>query len=324
MEVLGYGFPNYGNTCYLNSIIQALAHTTTFVRYIVNEVYLENYENKNDVIEILKNIYNNIWIECDSPDKIQQNINGLIRDLKRKLEDTNKFFRGFDQEDAGEAFTYLIDAVHKNLTYNAVEDEIITIKSPDDKYQKLIRQSQQEWFEHFKNDYSDLLGIFYGQLKSTTINIATKEISNKFDAFNYLNLPIPLSGSKHTIYDCLDLYTEQEDIDSRISKKITFFKLPEILVIGFNRFGNGLKKIGDFIECPTSIDLSKYITTRGLSNKYDLYATVNHMGGMFGGHYTCNARKQGQWFCYNDIRVSKIADSEVNTSANYLMFYKRV
>lgn len=60
---------------------------------------------------------------------------------------------------------------------------------------------------------------------------------------------------------------------------------------------------------------------------YDLFAVDNHFGGLGGGHYTAAARNadDGQWYYFDDSRVSKIHDveKEVKGEAAYVLFYRR-
>jgi hypothetical protein len=46
---------------------------------------------------------------------------------------------------------------------------------------------------------------------------------------------------------------------------------------------------------------------------YDLYAVDNHFGGLGGGHYTafCRNREDGEWYNYDDSRVSKAVPEAV-------------
>lgn len=37
---------------------------------------------------------------------------------------------------------------------------------------------------------------------------------------------------------------------------------------------------------------------------YELYAISNHYGGLGGGHYTAFAKNNGQWYEFDDSRVS--------------------
>ena len=64
---------------------------------------------------------------------------------------------------------------------------------------------------------------------------------------------------------------------------------------------------------------------RCMNTKYDLYAVVNHLGILGGGHYTayCKNAIDGHWYCYDDERVRVIEESKVVTSNAYLLFYIR-
>ena len=58
---------------------------------------------------------------------------------------------------------------------------------------------------------------------------------------------------------------------------------------------------------------------------YDLYAISNHYGSMGFGHYTAFGKhvEDGVWYRFDDSHVSKVASSEVVSSASYVLFYKR-
>lgn len=66
---------------------------------------------------------------------------------------------------------------------------------------------------------------------------------------------------------------------------------------------------------------------------YDLFAVVNHMGSMAGGHYTAFANSAvgrgfvddlGQfWHEFNDSSVSRVAPHEVVSRFAYVLFYRR-
>ena len=56
---------------------------------------------------------------------------------------------------------------------------------------------------------------------------------------------------------------------------------------------------------------------------YDLYGVVNHYGSMSFGHYTAYVKNQDQWKTYDDSSVRNMTDSEVNSDAAYVLFYKR-
>ena len=86
-------------------------------------------------------------------------------------------------------------------------------------------------------------------------------------------------------------------------KNISFWSLPEILVITLKRFGNNGKKNQKFVDFPIeNLDLSKYIIGyEKKSYKYDLYGICNHSGGTSGGHYTAYVKNANdKWYIFND------------------------
>lgn len=59
---------------------------------------------------------------------------------------------------------------------------------------------------------------------------------------------------------------------------------------------------------------------------YDLYAVCNHHGkDLQGGHYTavCKNPYDGEWYCFDDTKVSQTDSSEIKTCAAYILFYQR-
>ena len=59
---------------------------------------------------------------------------------------------------------------------------------------------------------------------------------------------------------------------------------------------------------------------------YQLFGVVNHMGGMEGGHYTAYARNclDGQWYEFDDSRVSKVSESSIGGPSTYILFYRLI
>jgi|JI10StandDraft_1071094.scaffolds.fasta_scaffold109524_7 ubiquitin C-terminal hydrolase len=61
------------------------------------------------------------------------------------------------------------------------------------------------------------------------------------------------------------------------------------------------------------------------SNIYDLYAISNHMGSLYGGHYTahCKNSLDGRWYEFNDSSVGRTNESHLVCSSAYVLFYRR-
>ncbi|KAG7394390.1 Ubiquitin carboxyl-terminal hydrolase 32 [Phytophthora boehmeriae] len=58
---------------------------------------------------------------------------------------------------------------------------------------------------------------------------------------------------------------------------------------------------------------------------YDLYAVVNHVGALGGGHYFAYVLSEhdGKWKCFNDHQCKDIDEKEVVSTMAYILFYRR-
>ena len=56
---------------------------------------------------------------------------------------------------------------------------------------------------------------------------------------------------------------------------------------------------------------------------YDLFAVSQHYGGTGFGHYTAVCKNFNKWYSYNDSSVHETNQSDVVSSAAYVLFYRR-
>ncbi|WVF67340.1 hypothetical protein IAT40_002093 [Kwoniella sp. CBS 6097] len=170
-------------------------------------------------------------------------------------------------------------------------------------------------------------------------------------------------GKSITIEDCLDEFSKEETLGEddlwycpvckkhqAATKRLEIYKAPDILVICIKRFGSARRmadKLDHLVQFPVDgLDLGDRIGERKVARSlrlngdrleeygieeeaeemvYDLYAVDNHFGGMGGGHYTafCRNKIDGEWYNYDDSRVSKADAASVQSRAAYLLFYRR-
>ncbi|KAK5863108.1 hypothetical protein PBY51_000163 [Eleginops maclovinus] len=157
-----------------------------------------------------------------------------------------------------------------------------------------------------------------------------------------------------TLEQCLNLFTRPEVLapeeawycpkcqqHREASKQLLLWRLPNILIIQLKRFSFRSfiwrDKINDMVDFPVrNLDLSKFCIGQKDDMQqppiYDLYAVINHYGGMIGGHYTAYARlpsdKNSQrsdvgWRLFDDSTVTMVEESQVVTRYAYVLFYRR-
>ncbi|KAH9617823.1 hypothetical protein KSS87_005885 [Heliosperma pusillum] len=149
-----------------------------------------------------------------------------------------------------------------------------------------------------------------------------------------------------TLFSCLDAFLKEEPLGvddmwycphckehRQASKKLDLWRLPEILVIHLKRFSYSRyskNKLDTLVNFPIqNLDMGKYSKSKDASNPpyvYELYAISNHYGGLGGGHYTAYAKliDDDRWYHFDDSCVSSISESDIRTSAAYVLFYRRV
>ncbi|KAK4423195.1 Ubiquitin carboxyl-terminal hydrolase 10 [Sesamum alatum] len=149
-----------------------------------------------------------------------------------------------------------------------------------------------------------------------------------------------------SLFSCLDAFLKEEPLGPddmwycprckehrQASKKLDLWRLPDVLVFHLKRFSYSrwLKnKLDTFVNFPIhDLDLSKYVKSKDASegsHVYELYAISNHYGGLGGGHYSayCKLIDENRWYHFDDSHVSPVNESEIKTSAAYVLFYQRV
>nr|XP_044992252.1 ubiquitin carboxyl-terminal hydrolase 19 isoform X9 [Jaculus jaculus] len=155
-----------------------------------------------------------------------------------------------------------------------------------------------------------------------------------------------------TLDQCLNLFTRPEVLapeeawycpqckqHREASKQLLLWRLPNVLIVQLKRFSFRSfiwrDKINDLVEFPVrNLDLSKFCIGQKEEQlpSYDLYAVINHYGGMIGGHYTACARLPNDrssqrsdvgWRLFDDSTVTMVDESQVVTRYAYVLFYRR-
>lgn len=156
-----------------------------------------------------------------------------------------------------------------------------------------------------------------------------------------------------TLGQCLNLFTKPEVLapeeawhcptcqqHREASKQLLLWRLPNVLIIQLKRFSFRSfiwrDKINDMVDFPVrNLDLRQFCIGHKEERQpptYDLYAVINHYGGMVGGHYTAYARLPSDrssqrsdvgWRLFDDSTVTTVDESQVVTRYAYVLFYRR-
>lgn len=329
------GLTNCGNTCFLNSCMQVLSHTYELNDFLSLKDYIKKLTKTPDSLLLTQwdSLRELIWSKnCTiAPHAFIKTVQKVAMNKKKEL------FTGYEQNDIQEFLLFIIDCFHTALA-REVDMEIIgkTVTSKD----ILARKCYEMMSEIYKNDYSEMIDMFYGIHISEIKTNNGEVLSVRPEPFTVLSIPIPNTVKTPSIMDCMVEYCKSECLDGEnayynektkkkenVTREIGFWNLPNILIIDLKRWNFLGKKNATYVNIPLEIlDLSRFI--KGYNShlyKYELFGVCNHMGNTFGGHYTAHIRNANRkWYEFNDTNIREISESRVITQYAYCLFYRKI
>ncbi len=315
------GLNNLGNTCYMNSILQCLNNTLPLLKYFISNKYKNeiNYNTDADEHELVieyNKLTRGLWYKNNviTPRDFLSKIHELAQ-KKDRYE-----FTGYGQNDSQEFLQFLLETLHNSLSR---EVNMTISGTAENEMDKHAINANKDWIKYFDKEYSEIVKIFYGQFFSKVTRNNNNETSITYEPFNTLCLEI--DNQFNNIYDCLDKFTKNEDVNETISKKVNFWKLPKNLIIFFKRYDNQGLKLENLIDFPLlNLNMSKYVVGYDREKyKYDLYGVSNHVGNTMGGHYFAFVKNNdNNWYKFNDNIVTTLHIDKVITNMAYCLFYK--
>lgn len=331
------GLRNLGNTCFMNSIVQCLAHTRPFLEYCLKDGYSSEINTstssmKGALFEAFATLLKSIWRSSNGEYAISPQA------FRSQIQKFAPRFMGYSQQDSQEFLHYLLQGLHEDI--NRITSRPRHLNTEIDDNLSDSQKAAEAWKRYLRFDDSKIVDCFVGQLKSTLKCSACGHKSVTFDPFWDLSLPIPKSSDTVTLQQCLSLFTKEEVLDGdekptcsycktrqKCTKSFTIHRCPKILVLHLKRFSPSERfraKLNTRVEFPlTNLDLCPYMSNSHYV-MYNLYAVSNHSGSTYSGHYTasCLHPKTGEWHECNDTKVSEMSASRVVSPEAYVLFYE--
>uniref|UniRef100_A0A671S6L6 Ubiquitin carboxyl-terminal hydrolase 2 n=1 Tax=Sinocyclocheilus anshuiensis TaxID=1608454 RepID=A0A671S6L6_9TELE len=320
--------------CFMNSILQCLSNTHDLRDYCLRNTHRTDLNNncraKAALMEEFAKLTQSLWTSSSS-EAISPS------DFKMQIQKYAPRFVGYNQQDAQEFLRFLLDGLH-----NEVNRVTVKPRSPMEDFDHVSddEKGKRMWNKYLESEDSKVVDLFVGQLKSSLTCNECGFCSTVFDPFWDLSLPIAKTSGEVSLMDCLRLFTKEDVLDGnerptchrcktrrKCTKKFTIQKFPKILVLHLKRFSEcrvRTSKLSTFVNFPLKeLDLREFASDN-INAVYNLYAVSNHTGSSLGGHYTAYCRNPcvGEWYTYNDSRVSPMSSSQVRSSDAYVLFYE--
>lgn len=306
---------NLVNTCFFNTVVQCLCHTQGMSKFILTG----KYSRKNRLWKEFTDLVKTMW-----HDNYKISPKTMYTAFAFAFGKTNQ-----NQEDFHEILVFILNHFHDALKYNVVYQDF----NKGDLINKSIKSLNDT------TQMSIVADLFQGQLHQRTQCTECKTVTDRFDSFFDIVLPLEKSTDYKNIYNLFHHFCGKETLQDsdafhcdscnkkvKAYKKTTFWRLPNYLIVVLNRFDWQQNKNEKKIDYPlTDLNLSSYVT---YPNKptylYDLYAVACHTGSTRAGHYYTITTNNDRWVLINDDRFKNITDCDsVVCSDAYVLFYKR-
>lgn len=218
------GLQNIGNTCYMNSIIQALSSLDPFRSYLLTNQHLKVLLHKakkdqktadlcqkdvdNSIVHRLSNLFKLMW---------NQNRIVIPEQFKNTVSNKNKMFLGFQQHDSQELLNMLLESIHDELKVNIS----IVYKNIDPKVQKFM-MIKRKYLEKEKDNtfYNDEESNFNKYLKEFKKDDAVRYINGSYYVYweNYIKKSYSIitrlfTGIFLSIVQCSKCYNTSESFE---------------------------------------------------------------------------------------------------------------
>ncbi|KAJ7203950.1 hypothetical protein B0H12DRAFT_474594 [Mycena haematopus] len=225
------GLGNMGNTCFMNSALQCLAHEPELAEYFLNGVFVEELNVDNPlgmggaIAQAFGALLQRIWA-ANGPSTSYS-----PRDFKTQLQRFAPQFSGYQQHDSQELVAFLLDGLHEDL--NRVIKKPY-VEKPDWEGggdEELVRLAQKSWDGYMLRNDSVIVDLFQGQYQSTLVCPECQKVSITFDPFMYLTLPLPVQKKwKHSIfYVPWDVNKPHVKVPVEIGRDASFRDLRQLL-----------------------------------------------------------------------------------------------
>ncbi|KAF8623034.1 hypothetical protein AX15_006546 [Amanita polypyramis BW_CC] len=185
-----FGLGNMGNTCFMNSALQCLAHSKELTEYFLSGVYEEELNPDNPlgmhgaIAEAFGYVLQRIWVPTGTSTSYPP------REFKQQLQRFAPQFSGYQQHDSQELVAFLLDGLHEDL--NRVLKKPY-VEKPDWEGGgdlELVQLANKSWEGYMLRNDSVIVDLFQGQYQSTLVCPECEKVSITFDPFMYLTLPI--------------------------------------------------------------------------------------------------------------------------------------
>lgn len=331
MKTKTAGLANLGNTCFMNTCLQIMAHS-----FELNDLLQKYSLSSSSSVKSTT-----LWTEWRQlmmemwkrhPEDVVIQPRRFVYWVQKIAEGDSAWslFSGWNQHDFSEFLHFFLSHLHKAV---ATPMEVVirgqVVSENDSKALEVYTFLQKE----YAKEYSEVDALFHGVYLSILKNDTGHIVSSKPEKYMTLDLAI-----KPTLQESLTDFVSEERLHGdnawfneatgkkeTVSKSIRLWNIPTLLVICLKRFHDAQRKNTQLCTFTHVLDMANYMVNPKQSI-YDLYSVACHIGQIQGGHYYAYVKNEftNSWFLCNDSNITPVGNpQEMIGPAAYCLFYRR-
>lgn len=185
------GLQNLGNTCFMNATLQCLSNcgalrvyfagspvqAPTYVNSLSSSPLSMNGRLAREFGRLLAQMWSNTQTSC------------APHELKSLIGQKRAEFTGYQQQDAQELLTFMLDGLHEDVNTapfpRPIQPDVESNNRPDKEV------AAEAWSNYLKCNNSRIVNLFQFQIRSEVTCPVCANLSVTFDPIMYLTLPVP-------------------------------------------------------------------------------------------------------------------------------------
>lgn len=317
-------FRNEGNTCYINSVIQALFASKHFRNHVVTSDITTT--NDMGIAPLFKVLFEEM--QNNSTSQVVR-----LRPLFNVLEERiGGILELFQENDAMEFMTILLDELAKDYKFadtSTTSTSAYPQRCLEPVFAKLDTLLKKQWFESHNDALSGFVDVIYGQYVIQVRCTNCRFSSHRGEPFVSLDLSLggdatlDMTDLVSTAFNCEHIHERECDKNCGKAPGVRssrIWKTPKMLLIHFKRF-HGFQKITTPVAVPDTLHLKPYSLFCENPN-YNLVAIICHVGQLQSGHYFALVKRQDTWYLVDDdMAPRKITDIQQYSRTFYIVVY---
>ena len=283
------GFINKGNTCYINSMLQALS--------VIPSFWHQQSSQTGTISPLVKAFTLNLSLLGKRNSPIDPS--NFLRTFQRKIsEKRGAPFNINTQQDVPEIFQILLDELkgYSPVAEGIISSSIVRSTTCDNCFSFSLREEKH-----------DIISIPLCDSLPSSLELFLK----------------PEELRDNNKWFCVACNSLQDSV-----RECKFVNCGTVIIFQLNRYineGKNVFKDNRKVLCPSEVlNVPVHIDEHlSVSRKFKLKATINHSGTINAGHYWAFIKKSNNdhWLKCNDTSITKATFKEISNNSSYIFIY---